>query len=144
MTADGAEWIWNLVADCFLYSEQIVDLHQACEHLAKAFTALNPEEGYKSEGWSKEQQTNLFLGEIHAITGPLDRGGLSDQSRYFHTHQRRMRYQEFREEGIRSDRGQWKAVSNGSRPVSQDLACAEQWPEWIECRSSVELPWQIL
>ncbi|OGO16675.1 MAG: hypothetical protein A2Z14_01045 [Chloroflexi bacterium RBG_16_48_8] len=66
--------------------------------MAEASTALYQEEE-KSKRWFKEQQTNLFLGKVHAITGPLDQRDLSDQSRYFHTHKRRMCYQEFREEG---------------------------------------------
>ena len=31
---------------------------------------------------------------------PVDQAGLWDQSRYFHTHKRRMRYHDFREEGL--------------------------------------------
>ena len=99
VTADGAGWIWNLTADYFPDSEQIVDWYHACEHLAQASTTLYQEEEEKSERWFKKQQTNLFLGNIHAITGPLDQRDLTDQSRYFHNHKRRMRYQEFREEG---------------------------------------------
>ena len=99
VTADGAGWIWNLTADYFPDSEQIVDWYHACQHLAQASTALYPEEEKKSERWFKEQKNNLFQGNIHAITDPLDQRDLKDQSRYFHTHKRRMRYQEFREEG---------------------------------------------
>jgi len=99
VTADGAEWIWNVAADYFPDSEQIVDWYHACEHLSEAASALYPEEEDKSKRWFKAQQTNLFLGNIHAITDPLDQRELTDQSRYFHTHKRRMRYQEFREDG---------------------------------------------
>jgi hypothetical protein len=89
----------NVAADYYPDSEQIVDWFHACEHLAQASTALYPQEEEKSQGWYKEHQTNLFRGEIHVITGLLDHNELADQSRYFHTHKRRMRYQEFREEG---------------------------------------------
>ena len=99
VTADGAEWIWNLAADCFPDSVQIVDWYHACEHLAQAGAALYPQDAHKAEAWFKQQRHHLYLGEIQAITQPLDRAGHSEQSQYFHTHHRRMRYQEFREEG---------------------------------------------
>jgi hypothetical protein len=99
VTADGAEWIWNLVADYFPDSEQIVDWYHACDHLHQAAGALHPENPEQAEAWFHGRRENLFLGEVQAITTPLDEAGLEDQSRYFHTHQRRMRYQEFREEG---------------------------------------------
>jgi len=99
VTADGAGWIWNLTADYFPDSEQIVDWYHACEHLTDASSRLYAEDPEKAERWFKVRRKNLFLGEIHAITGQLDQAGLSKHSRYFHNHQRRMRYQEYREEG---------------------------------------------
>jgi len=99
VTADGAEWIWNLVADYFPESEQIVDWYHACEHLHQAATALFVEDEKRAERWYKKRQENLYLGEVHMITNPLDQAGLSKRSHYFHNHQRRMRYQDYREEG---------------------------------------------
>ena len=99
VTADGAQWIWNLTGDYFPDSEQIVDWYHACEHLAGASAALYPDEPQRAQGWFKARRANLFLGEVQVITGLLDQAGLSDQSRYFHNHQRRMRYQEYREDG---------------------------------------------
>jgi len=99
VTADGADWIWNLTADLFPDSEQIVDWYHACQHLAAAGHALHPQDSQKADKWFKERRKHLYLGEIHAITDPLDRAALSEHSHYFHTHQRRMRYQEFREDG---------------------------------------------
>jgi hypothetical protein len=97
--ADGAQWIWNLTGDYFPDSEQIVDWYHACEHLAEASAALYPDDPEKAQRWFRGRKANLFLGETQAITGQLDYAGLSKQSRYFHNHQRRMRYQEYREEG---------------------------------------------
>lgn len=99
VTADGAEWIWNLAADYFPDSEQIVDWYHACEHLHQAAWALHAQDAERAEGWFRRHRERLFLGEIPQVTDALDQAGLSDHSRYFHTHQRRMRYQEFREEG---------------------------------------------
>lgn len=50
-----------------------------------------------AQGWLKTMSTALFRGEIWKITHDLDQAGLADHSRYFHTHQRRMQYLEFRE-----------------------------------------------
>ena len=33
VTADGADWIWRLVADLFPNSVEIVDWYHACQHL---------------------------------------------------------------------------------------------------------------
>lgn len=99
VTADGAEWIWNLAADYFPDSIQIVDWYHACEHLASAASAFYPEDVQAAQRWYQQHRDDLFKGSIHKITRPLDHAGLSDHAHYFHTHKRRMQYQEFHEEG---------------------------------------------
>lgn len=42
VSADGAGWIWNLVADYFPDSIQIIDWHHATQHHASAAQALFP------------------------------------------------------------------------------------------------------
>lgn len=133
VTADGAEWIWNLVADYFPDSTQIVDWYHACEHLAGAVHALQPGDPERARRWFKQAQEHLFLGNIHLITTPLDSAGLEDHARYFHTHKRRMQYQEFREEGypigsgtVESGIKQFKARLTGpgmrwSRPAAEQM-----------------------
>jgi hypothetical protein len=99
VTADGAEWIWNLAADLFPDSTQIVDWYHATQHLAQAAHALFPEDDTRAEAWYRQMHTPLFHGDIWKITHPLQQAGLADHARYFEHHQRRMQYQEFREEG---------------------------------------------
>lgn len=99
VTADGADWIWNLAADLFPDSVQIVDWYHARQHLAAAAQALHPTHPDKATAWLKHHTNDLFQGRLHYITEALDHAGLADHSRYFHTHQRRMQYQEFREDG---------------------------------------------
>ena len=99
VTADGAEWIWNLTTDYFPDSVQIVDWYHACEHLADAASTLHPDDQPAAQSWYRRKRDALFKGNIHLITRPLDEAGLSNHSRYFHTHKRRMQYLEFREEG---------------------------------------------
>jgi hypothetical protein len=100
VTADGAEWIWNVCADYFPESTQIVDWYHATQHLSAAAQALFPDTPPRAQAWFRARQDDLFLGNIHCITSPLDAAGLSEHSHYFHSHQRRMQYHEFRELGL--------------------------------------------
>ena len=99
VTADGAIWIWNLTADYFPDSVQIVDWYHACEHLAKSAHALFPDDLQAAQRWFRQTQETLFLGNIQPIILELEAAGLEEYSHYFHTHKRRMQYLEFLEEG---------------------------------------------
>ncbi len=133
VTADGAEWIWNLVADYFPDSTQIVDWYHACQHLAAAAQALHPDDPSAAQLWFRQARDALFLGSLHTLTTPLDHAGLTDHSRYFHTHKRRMQYQHFRENGcpigsgtVESGIKQFKARLTGpgmrwSRPAAEQM-----------------------
>lgn len=99
LTADGAEWIWNIANDYFPDSVQIVDWYHATQHVAQAAAALHPQNATAAQSWATERRQALYLGHVEKITTPLDEAGLTTEAHYFHTHQRRMRYQEFREQG---------------------------------------------
>ena len=99
VTADGAEWIWNLATDLFPKSVQIVDWYHACQHLAEAAQALYPADEDALRRWYHQRAADLYKGDVHRITQPLDRAGLSQHAHYFHTHARRMQYQLWVEEG---------------------------------------------
>lgn len=98
VTADGADWIWNLVADYFPDSVQVVDWYHATEYLARAAEALFPNEAQAARRWQTERRDDLFLGDIHKLIEPLERAGLTTQADYFRRHTRRMQYQEFHEQ----------------------------------------------
>jgi len=119
VTADGAEWIWNVAADYFPDSAQIVDWFHATQHLSDAAQALFPEAPTPAQQWFKARQDDLFLGKIQAITAPLDKAGLTEHSHYFHHHQRRMQYQEFRENGFPIGSG---TVESGVKQFKARLA----------------------
>lgn len=99
VTADGAEWIWSLTDDLFPDSLQILDWYHACEHLAKAAAALHPNDPDQANRWYARAQSRLHQGEASLIAHQLSASNLPDHARYFYTHQRRMRYHEFRENG---------------------------------------------
>lgn len=100
LTADGAEWIWNLANDYFPDSVQILDWYHARQHLHQAAQALHPDQPQLADLWFARRTDDLFAGNIHAITQDLDKHALADHSHYFHTHKRRMQYLEFRENGF--------------------------------------------
>jgi len=99
VTADGAEWIWRLADDLFPASVQTVDWYHACQHLAEAAQSLCPGDEAAAHRWFRQHCADLYQGQIHKITQPLDRADLSQQARYFHVHHRRMQYQARVEEG---------------------------------------------
>lgn len=99
VSADGAEWIWNLVADLFPDSVQIVDWYHALQHLSDAAKALFPDDDVKAQRWFKAATADLFQGHAFKIIQLLERRGLTDHAHYFKVHQRRMQYAEFQEQG---------------------------------------------
>lgn len=99
VSADGAEWIWNLVADLFPDSVQVVDWYHALQHLSEAANAAFPDEEVKAQRWFKTATDDLFQGHVFKIIHFLERRGLDDHAHYFQVHQRRMQYAEFQEQG---------------------------------------------
>jgi hypothetical protein len=98
VTADGADWIWNLADDYFPNSVQIVDWYHATEYLAHAAEALYPHDADAAQRWQQARRDDLYLGQTHQIIEPLERAGLTAQADYFRKHTRRMQYQEFHEQ----------------------------------------------
>lgn len=133
MTGDGADWIWNLTWDYFPESVHIIDWYHAAERLAKAAEALYPDDEHQAEKWLKQRRDDLYYGRIHLIIQDLDAAELSEHSHYFHVHQRRMQYHQFREElypigsgTVESGIKQFKARVTGagmrwSRPGAQRM-----------------------
>jgi hypothetical protein len=121
VTADGAEWIWNLVPDYFPDSVQIVDWYHATQRLAQAAYALHPHDEAQAHAWYRHRLDDLFAGLIDRIIRPLDQAGLSDHSRYFQVHRRRMQYQEFRENGYPIGSG---TIESGIKQFKARLSAA--------------------
>lgn len=121
VTSDGANWIWRLCADLFPVSIQIVDWYHARQHLAQAAQARYPTQAEQAQRWYEHMSYALYRGEIWKILDDLRHHHLHDHATYFHTHQRRMQYQVFREDGFPIGSG---AVESGIKQFKNRLTGA--------------------
>jgi hypothetical protein len=105
---DGAPWIWNLAAEHFYDSQQVVDWYHATEHLAMAAKLLHDEGSAAAKRWYKRAKTTLYQGHPEWIVLELSEaaenhpeaaGDLLSEAGYFSKNKRRMRYLDMREEG---------------------------------------------
>jgi hypothetical protein len=105
---DGAPWIWNIAAEHFYDSHQVVDWYHATEHLATVARLLKGEGTVACTRWRNDRQTALFEGHAARIAQelmtaapdhPTVAEALHKEAKYLLKNQRRMNYQEMREEG---------------------------------------------
>jgi hypothetical protein len=68
---DGAAWIWNLAADKFFTSRQVVDWYHAKLHLTQAATALHGEGTAAAQRWLRDQETPLLQGHAERLARTL-------------------------------------------------------------------------
>ena len=107
VVGDGAVWIWNLAAEHFYDSQQIVDWYHGKEHLAHAAELLHGEGTPAMQRWLKEEETSLFQGHANDIAhrirqqaqGKSCRDELLREAGYFEHNQHRMDYLEMRVQG---------------------------------------------
>jgi hypothetical protein len=108
VVGDGAPWIWNLAGDHFYDSHQIVDWFHATEHLGKVARLLKGEGTLAATRWYNASKSTLFEGHAARIareltaaarTRPVIADTLKKEAGYFLKNQRRMNYQEMREDG---------------------------------------------
>ncbi len=99
ITADGAAWIWNLADTHFPDSTQIVDYYHARQHLSLAAQTLFPDRPARANAWFHAHTDDLFEGSLQPIVTDLEQADLTDSAAYFQTHQARMNYADFQDEG---------------------------------------------
>jgi hypothetical protein len=106
---DGAPWIWNLAADQFFTSRQVVDWYHAKLHLTQAAKALHGEGTPKAQRWLRAHETPLLQGQAERLANELRHlaqnhpdcaDSLRREAGYFQDNARRMHYLEIREEGF--------------------------------------------
>ena len=107
---DGAEWIWNLVAEHFPGAREIVDLYHARQHLWTVARQLYPQEEVQQKAWRKVHQKRLLdkgkieklVSKLHSIatTNPQLAEKIRTEAVYFERNAERMRYPRFRRQHL--------------------------------------------
>jgi hypothetical protein len=102
VVADGALWIWNLVADRFATATQRLDFYHASQHLWAVAHTLHPEDARAAHQWIEPLLKKLKAGrsvkviaELKAVTKRLRakrRAVAQSQLEYFQTHRDRLDY----------------------------------------------------
>jgi len=107
---DGADWIWNLIAEHFPGTIQIVDLYHARQHLWEVARTLDPNDAVKQKAWMNVHQKRLLdQGKIEKLVRalrsiqacpPQVAEKIRTQADYFEKNAERMRYPEFRRQHL--------------------------------------------
>jgi len=106
---DGAAWIWNLAHEYFPGAVEIVDLYHAREHLWELAGKLFPNQDKRRRDWALRLQRQLDRGQVEPLVARLrgletDNAELAHQialeADYFERNAARMRYDEFRRQGL--------------------------------------------
>jgi hypothetical protein len=102
---DGAPWIWNLADEYFPDAIQIVDLYHAKGYLWKVARSIYGAGSDLGEAWAKQRRDELDEGNLDAILAALRvHAKANDEARkcmnYVMRNQNRMRYPEFRAQGL--------------------------------------------
>jgi hypothetical protein len=106
---DGAPWIWNLAGEHFPGAIQIVDLYHAREHLSGLGKVLYGPGSSKAKAWAEARIDELDAGRVEAVLAAMGRlrpktETAQDERRkateYFKTNAERMRYGQFRQQGL--------------------------------------------
>jgi Uncharacterised protein family (UPF0236) len=106
---DGAPWIWKIAEEHFPAAIQIVDLYHARQHLAElaklVYGPLDP----KCKPWCPARYQELDAGQVEKVMGAIwslqspdkkVQQHLDRERNYFQTNAERMRYAEFRRQGL--------------------------------------------
>jgi hypothetical protein len=106
---DGAVWIWNLAEQHFPGAIAIVDLYHARQHIHQLSTKLFPADTGASKRWTARCLDRLERGKIEALVQILrDAPPVTDElaklianeAAYFERNAERMRYPDFRAQGL--------------------------------------------
>lgn len=102
---DGAHWIWNTATELFPAAIQIVDLFHAKGHLCDVAKSVYGPDSALGKQWGKQQRDDLEAGKTDVVLAALAVHSPSDEEArkcadYIRSNRDRMRYPEFRAQGL--------------------------------------------
>jgi hypothetical protein len=121
---DGARWIWSAAADQFGERIEIVDWYHATEHVWAVARAVAGDGTPAAARWAEASLEQLWAGGAAALLerlrtvapAPVAARVVATERGYFQTNRERMRYPEFRAQGLPIGSG---AVESIAKHVNQ-------------------------
>lgn len=107
---DGAPWIWNIAHELFPGSIEIVDRFHAKQHLSDLGKVVYGAKDFRAAQWAKRRHAELDDGRFNALLKAISRYTPHyEEARqclhYCRTNRHRMRYPEFRKQGLCTSTG---------------------------------------
>ena len=117
--ADGAHWIWNLVAEHFPDATQIVDWYHASHYVWSVAHTIYGEGTPLARRWAKRRLDDLWDGQVDkvrtAFAAHQHRGKVVQEAiTYYTNNHQRMRYDEYRARGLQIGSG---SIESGCKQV---------------------------
>ena len=109
MLGDGAKGIWGIAEEHFPGATEIVDLYPGREHLAKVAKLRFGVRAVQSPEWLSARRDELDDGKVEAVIAAMSQPPVPDngpqeevqkEREYFRGNAERMRYAEFRSQGL--------------------------------------------
>jgi hypothetical protein len=130
---DGAEWIWNLVAENFPDAIQIVDWFHTCEYLTPVAKAAFKDTDQQA-AWVEQVKTDLWHGRVEAVIAVCEACLNPDREddpaqkavTYFHNNQHRMDYATYRQNGYQIGSGTIESAAKQIGLLKSSRQCS--WP----------------
>lgn len=106
---DGATWIWNIADEHFYGAIQVIDLYHAREHYWKVARAMFGSDKQKTARWAKKRRKELDKGKVEQVVDAISNLSPSTKETeeilereigYFEKNKGRMRYADFRAQGL--------------------------------------------
>jgi hypothetical protein len=106
---DGALWIWNIADEHFYGAIQVIDLYHAREHYWNAAKVAFISDKGKITSWSDKRRKELDRGDVEQVIEAIkklippteeSKEVLEREIGYFERNKDRMRYYDFREQGL--------------------------------------------
>ena len=136
--ADGAVWIWKLVADRFGDAHQLLDYYHASQHLWAVAAAVHGEGTAAARAWVEPLLAQLRSGAAAKVIRRLEQmelrcaGSVAEtvarERKYFQTHQGRLDY-------AAAERAGWPLGSGAMESSCRQYQCRFKRPGqfWSEC-----------